>query len=124
MNKFRKILVKRAIRRWILAMDQAERLPTDIVALNFGLFEPFGIELIGSKTYDAENEDWACEEDFVPRQRTCPNLSIPARLGWEAVLQGIAEILKELTHELTDVKLLRAKHITTGFCDGNLMVVK
>ncbi|MDF2858168.1 MAG: hypothetical protein K0Q87_4019 [Neobacillus sp.] len=43
-----------------------EVLPKEIKALNTGLFSPYGIELIGAKVYDPEDDDWACEEDFVP----------------------------------------------------------
>lgn len=116
--------LKEKIKYWILDIDKIEELAEDITALNFGLFEPYGIELIGSKIYDKENDDWACEEDFVPKNRTCPNISILEDIDWEIVLETMTEILKEIVYELKDTKLLNVKNITTGFCDGDLVAVK
>ena len=36
--------VKNIIKNWILRIDKEETLPKEIIALNFGLFEPYGIE--------------------------------------------------------------------------------
>lgn len=116
--------IKQSIKEWILEINRQEALPKGIVALNFGLFEPYGIELIGAKNYDENDEDWACEEDFVPKLRICPRLEIPSSLEWESVLELMINILKELVVELKHVKLLQVSHITTGFCDGDLVAIK
>lgn len=116
--------VKKVIKEWILRINNEEVLPDDIEALNFGLFEPYAIELVGALTYDAEDDDWACEEDFIPNERQCPELNIDYEYDWETVLSEIQIILKELVDELKDLPLLNVKHITTGFCDGDLIVVK
>lgn len=70
------IEIKECIKKWLISINDEEKLPKDIVALNFGLYEPYGIELIGAKEYNAEDDDWACEEDFEPNQRDCPNFEI------------------------------------------------
>ena len=116
--------IKNCIKQWIISINEQEKLPKDIVAINFGLFEPYGIELIGSKQYDAEDDDWACEEDFEPEMRECPNFEIDEELDWEYVLEIITKILKEIVDELSNIEILNVKHITTGFCDGDLVVIK
>ncbi|WPC39927.1 hypothetical protein [Clostridium sp. JS66] len=116
--------VKDIIKAWIQRINEGEVLSKDIVALNFGLYEPYGIELIGSANYDEEDDDWACEEDFVPIERNCPDLDIDDTYEWESVLKEIESILKELVQELKELPILQVEHITTGFCDGDLIVVK
>lgn len=116
--------IKQNIKEWILEINKQEILSKEIIALNFGLFEPYGIELIGSKNYDENDDDWACEEDFVPKLRICPALEIPSGLEWESVLELMINILKELAIELKHIQLLQVSHITTGFCDGDLVVIK
>lgn len=115
--------IKGRIKSWILEINDNDELPQGIIALNFGLFEPYGIELIGSESYDEEDDDWACEEDFEPKTRSC-SLPIPSKVEWEEVLGTIVLILKELVQELKDIQLLNVKHITTGFSDGDLMIIK
>lgn len=116
--------VKEIIKNWILRINKEETLPKNIVALNFGLFEPYGIELIGSKYYNSEDDDWACEEDFEPIERTCPELNISEDMNWEDVLDMIVDILKELVSELNDIEIFKIKHITTGFSDSELVIIK
>ncbi len=116
--------IKNCIKNWIVSINEEEKLPEGIVAINFGLFEPYGIELIGSKQYDAEDDDWACEEDFEPQNRECPQFEISEDFNWEYVLEIITKILKELVNELANLEILNVEHITTGFCDGDLVVIK
>lgn len=119
-----RVFIKDTIKDWILRINDEEILPNNIKALNFGIFEPYGIELIGSSTYDLEDDDWACEEDFVPEERVCNELNISDEHDWQTVLNEIQLILKELIDELKDLPLLNVNHITTGFSDGDLVVVK
>lgn len=66
---------KETIKKWLIQINQTEKLPEDIVALNFNLYEgPYAIDLIGSATFDESDEDWACNEDFIPGLRCCPSL--------------------------------------------------
>ncbi|MDR2688891.1 MAG: hypothetical protein LBB76_03945 [Azoarcus sp.] len=112
---------KEIIRAWILEIDAKEKIPKDIVALCFNLYEPYGLELVGSKCYCEDNEDWACEEDFVPERRHCPGFEMPSFLGWEDVLDMVANILVELSWELPGTQIFQVKHIALGFVDGNLV---
>ena len=116
--------VKNIIKNWILRIDEEETLPKEIIALNFGLFEPYGIELTGSELYNFYDDDWACDEDFEPVERTCPDLNIPEDMDWKDVLEMISEILEELVSELDALEILQVPHITTGFCDSDLVIIK
>ncbi|MDR3157870.1 MAG: hypothetical protein LBU11_02430 [Zoogloeaceae bacterium] len=115
---------KETIRAWILEIDAKEKIPENIVALSFNLYEPYGLELVGSKRYCKDDEDWACEEDFVPERRDCPGFELPSVLGWEDVLDRVAHILKELSCELPDTQIFKVKHIALGFVDGCLVSIK
>lgn len=116
--------LKEELSKWLLRIDSVENVSKEITALNFGLFEPYGIELIGSKKYDPKDDDWACIEDFVPEERVCPNLFFDEALGWQEVLSMVYTLLKELTNELSELELLDVSYITTGFSDGDLFVLK
>ena len=35
--------LKEVIKRWIVNIDKTEELPSDIVALSFNLYEPYGL---------------------------------------------------------------------------------
>lgn len=115
---------KEIIKQWIVSIEKEESMPKDILALNFGLFEPYGIELTGAKKYDAADDDWACEEDYEPKHRTCPSLNISATKGWEEVLDHVVTLLKEILLELPDLQLWQVEHITVGFSDGDLIKIK
>lgn len=116
--------LKETVRKWISDIDKTEKIPANIIALSFNLYEPYGIELVGSERYDDEDEDWACEEDFVPRQRICPGFNISREFKWEEVLEVVTVILKELLAEMPDSQVFGIKHIATGFVDGNLVTIK
>nr|WP_199003161.1 hypothetical protein [Flavobacterium sp. ASV13] len=115
---------KKSIKNWILEIDKTEKVPLDIIALGFNMYEPYGIELVGAKWFDEENEDWACEEDYEPEQRECPDFTMPSDLKWEEVLKIVTTILQELNIELSNTQIFQRKHIATGFVDGNLVVIK
>ena len=124
--------VKAIVKQWLLFIAEYETLPNDIIALNFNLWEAveengqscYTLELTGSKQYDAENDDWACEEDFDPRERNCDALQLSSEIPWEEVLNGLVEVLKELKKELKVISLFQVKHITVGFAEGDLIVIK
>ena len=116
--------LKQSVKKWILEIDKTETIPSEIIALSFNLYEPYEIELVGSTWYDKKDGDWACDEDFVPEQRECPNFEIPNNFKWKEVLKIVLQLLKELSLELADTQVFKVKHIATGFVDGDLKVVK
>ena len=124
--------VKAIVKHWLLSIDEYETIPDDIVALNFNLWEAveedgescYTLELTGAKQYDAEDDDWACEEDFDPRLRNCDTLQLSSAIPWEDILKGLVEVLKELKVELAEINLFQVEHITVGFTEGDLEVIK
>ncbi|MDF2858167.1 MAG: hypothetical protein K0Q87_4018 [Neobacillus sp.] len=45
-------------------------------------------------------------------------------MEWKNFLNNIVQILKELIIEFDYLEILNVEHITTGFCDGDLVDVK
>ena len=84
----------------------------------------YTLELTGAKQYDAEDDDWACEEDFDPRLRNCDALQLSSAIPWENILKGLVKVLKELKVELGEINLFQVEHITVGFTEGDLEVIK
>lgn len=116
--------LKAIVGEWITDIDKDEILPHDIIALSFNIYEPYGLELVGSKRYDANNEDWACEEDFVPKVRRCPDFQLSGGFERQEVLDIVVNILKALCNELSDSRIFNVQHIAAGFVDGKLTVIK
>lgn len=57
---------------WILTISKSEQIPEGIKAVNIGLVETengYTLYMVGSNEYDAEDSDWACNEDFVPENK-------------------------------------------------------
>ena len=57
---------------WIDNVNLTENPPSDIIAYWFGLLETtvgYEIYLIGSKQYDKNDDDWACFNDFEPKEK-------------------------------------------------------
>lgn len=117
--------IKGTIKKWVIQINQTEKLPGNIVALNFNLYEgPYALDLIGSSIFDENDENWACNEDFVPELRRCPSLGISSKKSWEEVLKMVEAILRELIHEMPDIEFFKVQHIAVGFVDGNLCIIK
>jgi hypothetical protein len=58
----------------------AEAPPSSVVAFNIGLVETFAgysAYLAGADRYDPDDDDWACDEAFTPRERY---VRLPVRL--------------------------------------------
>lgn len=103
-----------------------ENFPNDIQAWWFGLYEPYGIYLLGSKEFDESDEsfDWACpsDDDFCSLTKA-PDLSILSKWHWQDVLKIVQEILTELFDENSDLTLLRISKVGLGFDDGDGVLI-
>ena len=70
------------IEKWIDKVLQQD-FPDDVVAVMFNLYEDgdalYSMEVVGTESFDEEDEDWACDEltDFETREN-------PRRLGGNA----------------------------------------
>ena len=112
---------------WIERILETEHPDSSIIAYNFGLFETpegYSIYLIGSKDFDAEDGDWATGSDFEPKDKYYP---LPAKdyknLKWEQALDKVEQSLREFKKSTTYKQsfLAKAKAVTTGFDDGDLI---
>ncbi|GHT79470.1 hypothetical protein AGMMS50262_23200 [Bacteroidia bacterium] len=113
---------------WIDNIINKECPDEKIVAYYFGIFESgekeYTLYLSGSTEFNEENSDWACNDDFEPKEKY---LSLPQyhHFEWEDVLNEIVKILQEFIH--TDVYknsfLSQAKAIATGFDEGDLILI-
>lgn len=103
-----------------------EPFPDDIQAWWFGLYEPYGIYVLGSTEFDEQDEyfEWACpkDDDFSPSTHA-PDLTILSTWHWEDVFKIIQEILTELFHENPNLALLRVPKIGLGFDDGDGILI-
>ncbi|MBL52273.1 MAG: hypothetical protein GY695_14980 [Aestuariibacter sp.] len=101
-------------------------IPSDVIAFNINIYEsPFNVELVGSSEFDPENEDWACNEDWVSEPRM---ESVSAELfgsSWEEAQENIFAMAKAyLSSGVTNAKKLNsAKAFAVGFVDGSLRYV-
>ncbi|PSL12020.1 hypothetical protein CLV44_1204 [Marinobacterium halophilum] len=102
-------------------------IPDNIIAFNLNIYEsPFKIEIVGSNEFDREDEDWACNEDWVPQNRT---ISVSTSLlgdSWEETQSNLIAMAQGyLKSDASNVsKLRKAKAFAVGFVDGNLCYVK
>jgi len=118
------------LQEWLFKLCDTEKPDKSIIAYNFGLFETedgYTIYLIGSKEYDKDDQDWATNNDFEPSIKYYP---LPTNeykdLKWEKVLDKIKSQLKDFTKtdRFKNSFFAKAKAITTGFDDGDLVKVK
>lgn len=108
--------MKKQIEDWLLELSHNEVIPENIVALNFGIFESengYCVYLIGSESYDVDDDDWACDVDYEP---------VDKYLNIEGVDVDPDKFLNEVITILLDIIslekvsawLLHTKHITVG----------
>lgn len=115
--------------RW-LSSSLNTTVPEPVRAFSFNLYEAgsdhslFGVELIGSPEFDAEDGDWACEEvwEATPRR-----LEIPAAFStssWEVCLTNMKALVLRALQEGNVGKILRSRDgVAVGFVDGDLDLV-
>ncbi|MFB2803659.1 hypothetical protein [Shewanella seohaensis] len=103
-----------------------ERIPAEIVAFNINIYEsPFNIEIVGSMDFDPDDEDWACNEDWVPSNRTVAVSGLLFGGSWEEAQENITAMAKlYLRSDSKNVfRLKAARAFAVGFVDGNLSYV-
>jgi hypothetical protein len=122
------LAMRRGIFAWLDQISEEETLPDDIVGVLVGLFEsPKGYTLYvtGSKTFDEDDSDWACNWDFEPRSKylTCVDETVNA-MKWHEFLAEAIRIVKEYVAEKPESLLAQAEHLGIGFDEGDLEVLK
>ncbi len=106
--------------------------PDEVKGYSFNLYEldpskeaQFGVELIGTGSFDLEDTDWACDEVWEPKQRL---LVIPLQFSgkeWEGCLAKIRNlVVSQLESNSRAATVLKqANGIGIGFVDGDLDVL-
>jgi hypothetical protein len=117
-----------------LSSSLPDKAPPGVIAYFLGLHELgdpatnetfVAIGIIGTETYDADDEDWACEGIWNP---TTPEFLIDYAVfdnDYEVAEAEIAKIIAGFIHrKRPGSELLRqAKCVATGFPDGDLITV-
>lgn len=114
--------------QWLREVLTNEQPSEDIIAYNFGIFEVKNgsqVYLAGFKHYDPEDGDWAVGlGDFQPKNQVFNE--IIKDKDWELILEKAVELINNFleTSDYENSFLSKAKVITTGFDDGNLIKIK
>jgi hypothetical protein len=99
--------------------NEIDQIP---VAWNFNLYEPFCVELVGTKSYNKKDEDWVCDEIYASRE-SHSNFKLSSD-NWEETLHLTIDLIKNYL-ELGNYKekLLESYAVGCGFIDGDLKVL-
>ncbi|MFN3149756.1 hypothetical protein [Bremerella sp.] len=118
-------------REWLVAC-LAEPSASAAHAFAFNLYEPagnpnvkFGVELIGTASFDAEDPDWACDEVWEPELRGIPIPVAYSGEDWEGCLENVKTLLVKILDgpDAAADKLKAVEAVAIGFVDGDLDVV-
>ena len=110
--------------RELLEGLECEQIPKRVIAWHFDLYEPYALQLVGSSSYDADDDGWACEDEdeFYP-QSSRLQLDFLSELSWRQVLKMLVQALRELREQMPSAKIFECKHIAAGFVDGDLILI-
>lgn len=121
----KRIEMENEIVSWLNRIDTNEVVPAEISALNVGLFESedgYRLYLTGAVNYDADDDDWACDQDYEPAEKYIP-VSVGGDMDWESFLNSAIAIVKKYLAEHPESKVFD-RIVTVGFDDGDLTRVK
>jgi hypothetical protein len=110
---------------WLDRLNRSDPPPDRLAAYNIRLFESqvgYMAYLIGSRVYDLDDEDWACNEDYVPIEKyfRLPK-DLAAGKDWRDVQRQVRHLLKRyLESSESKGSFLATGVVTVGFDDGNL----
>lgn len=123
-------LVEQRFHEWLETMNETEQIDQSIVAFNFGLFESeegFEMYLSGSKNFDEDDEDWAANMDFEPKEKyfSFGNEFLKDR-DWQDILKYSENLVQTYiaSEEFKTSVFAQAKGIAVGFDDGDLIIIK
>ena len=119
----KKEALKQKLRELLEGLER-EQIPKRVIAWHFDLYEPYALQLAGSSSYDADDDDWACEDEdeFYP-QSSRLQLDFLSELSWRQVLKMLVQALRELREQMPDAKIFECKHVAAGFVDGDLILI-
>lgn len=118
------------LNNWVKQINDNSVIPTDITAINFGIFETetgYSLYCTGSIAYDPDDDDWATEVDFDPAP-ALKYFALPAELiaekKWADILADVEQALKVIFSQNSKNLLFNETIITTGFDDGELVRIR
>lgn len=103
----------------------SEELPEGIAAVNFNLYEDgnnkWSAEIVGTESFDEEDDDWACDEIFDTRENP---YAITCKGNWEDVLNIFKQCIQNYMEkgEYAE-KLKKYEAVALGFTDGDLDII-
>ncbi|WP_333888152.1 hypothetical protein [Sphingobacterium siyangense] len=115
---------------WLNNINKTEKIDNSIVAFNFGLFESeegFTMYLNGSKIFDKDDDDWAANMDFEPKQKYFSfGTEFLKDKDWEDILKYSQCLVQAYiaSEEFKTSIFAQAKAIAVGFDDGELTIIK
>ena len=96
-------------------------LNSEIKAINFNLYEDtdnkWSVELVGTFSFDKDNDDWTCDEVFTTRDQP---FVIECESDWKLVETFFIGLVNEY---LSSGKLKEYQAIGIGFVDGDLHIL-
>ena len=115
---------------WLARALESSPPPPGIVAYYVGLFEsPDGCTayLIGSRVFDPDDDEWACNDDYAPAEKYFP---LPEKItgprDYRRVERRVVRAVKTFlaAPENGGSSLVSAEAVAVGFDDGDLTRVK
>jgi len=92
------------------------------VAWNFNLNEPFSVIIVGTKSFDKKDDDWACDEIYSSIHKH-PEFTFSATSWEKALNKTILNIENYLKNGLYKDKLLESYAVGCGFVGGDLKLI-
>jgi hypothetical protein len=129
-TEIKTMTIEQIFEEWLENINQTETVDTSIKGFNFGLIETtngFEMYLIGSKIFDLDDEDWATNVDFEPKQKYFQfGKYFSTNKDWQDILKISEKLILNYvnSNKFRTSIFANAKGITTGFDDGNLTIIK
>lgn len=100
-------------------------LSSEVKAINFNLYEDadnkWSIELVGTFSYDKDNEDWACDEVFATRDNP---FVVECESDWKSMETFFVGLVNGyLSSGKYANKLKECIAVGIGFVDGDLHIL-
>lgn len=114
------------IEAWLNVVLEQD-IPSSVAAFGFNLYEDgnnaWSMELVGTESFNPENEDWICEEvtDFETRDDP---FAWEQEAGWKEILEEVILVLKEYLENGLYANLLKSRcGVGVGFVDGDVEIL-
>ena len=101
-----------------------QAMSSSVVAYNFNLYEhatQFAIQLVGTRSFDMKDQDWACDEIFSSGEDlfSLPHAVVGDR--WEKGLEAAKSLVESYLHHGSKAEVLKASSgVGVGFVDGDI----